>query len=554
MVRKPLLKFEENGNHFEVQRNDCKCSKNTESWCNPIRGGFTGRMEAVPQLRRRSQFGWLGLFLFLLALVSSLYLVWKWHELQELDKTHEGRIYNRQLKLVSLLNRHGDRAPSDELPDVDRHKQVLNFFWPNGLHNLTDLGKMRSYKIGMTLRYMYDDYLGYDSRKVLAFSSEKLRCIETLQNTLKGLYEMEGPRSRGLEIIAHWRSSNCTQCFPGGSGSPEEWKLIHLDTQSIPTLTERMVEQCRYRKENPPPLDEDLLLHPQVRALPGIMRLTQVLKQRYGMSVFHGGTATALYSTISSELNLARTRQSIQYTDHYSDWLGEVVTSLDGGFNITLYDVFEQAAVFKYRDQTLDVAAWLEIGPIVTSLIDAQLVALGQNVSFSNERLAKDYQGRRMILYSSHDSILQRILQNLDLINFDNDLSFEQRFLNWKLRGGDQFDKFMSGLSMSAYGLSIKFELWEAKRASGGSLVFVQVSLYNQEESRFGDIIYKPLKLGDACIRLFKAKYPTANESELDRFFDHFHFIDWQIGCPFELFRNITAQLMVEEDKFNELC
>lgn len=415
---------------------------------------------------------------------------------------------------------------------------------------------------------MYDGYVGYDHHDVLAFSSKKLRCLESQQSTLKGFYEIEGPRSRGQSIVSQWRSNNCTECLPNGPGSPEVWKLITPDTESLRTLTESEVDSCRYRKENPSPLVENLKIHPKVKALPGIERLEQLMVERYGLSGLQGGVMTSLYSTITSELNLARTQESIKFTDHFSDWLNEVVGSTpDGQYNITLYDILEQASVFKYRDQTLGVAKWLEIGPLLTSLVDSQLISLGQQPTELGEAKEKLYRGKRVVFYSSHDTILQRILQHLELMDFEDESTYEQRIANWKQRGADELDKFMSGLSLAAYGMSIKFELWEAKPSppamgstttNGNSgFPYVQVALYNQEESRFGDIVFKPLRLGDACVRLFKRQQQqqgSAESLELDRFFSHDFPIDWRFGCPFELFRNVTADIMVEVEKFKELC
>lgn len=104
MVTKPLLKFEENGDYFEIEQNDCRC--NSTNSC-AFYSGYAGSAKPA-RPGRRVQIGWLGLFLFLLALVSSLYLVWRWHEFQETNRIFRG-IYDRELRLVSVFSRHGDR-------------------------------------------------------------------------------------------------------------------------------------------------------------------------------------------------------------------------------------------------------------------------------------------------------------------------------------------------------------------------------------------------------------------------------------------------------------
>lgn len=38
----------------------------------------------------------------------------------------------QKLRLVNLLNRHGDRAPIGPLPEGDPHSERVEEFWPNG--------------------------------------------------------------------------------------------------------------------------------------------------------------------------------------------------------------------------------------------------------------------------------------------------------------------------------------------------------------------------------------------------------------------------------------
>lgn len=102
MADKPLLKFK--GDCLELQQNDCECN----SW-SPTGGSLFSGAKQTTSLRRRLQIGWLGLFLFLIALVSSLYLVWRWREFQEINRTHQSFAYDKELKLVSMFSRHGDR-------------------------------------------------------------------------------------------------------------------------------------------------------------------------------------------------------------------------------------------------------------------------------------------------------------------------------------------------------------------------------------------------------------------------------------------------------------
>lgn len=40
--------------------------------------------------------------------------------------------YTERIVLVTVLNRHGDRAPTGTLAKIDKHAEKPNFFWPNG--------------------------------------------------------------------------------------------------------------------------------------------------------------------------------------------------------------------------------------------------------------------------------------------------------------------------------------------------------------------------------------------------------------------------------------
>ena len=47
----------------------------------------------------------------------------------------------------------------------------------------------------------------------------------------------------------------------------------------------------------------------------------------------------------------------------------------------------------------------------------------------------------------------------------------------------------------------------------------VQAWIYNKEEAKYLDIIYRPIELGRVCRGQFKSKHPTASEEELEAFY-----------------------------------
>lgn len=410
---------------------------------------------------------------------------------------------------------------------------------------MTDAGKLRQYRIGLELRRQYSKYLGYDSSHILALSSSINRCVESLQLILRGLYNIDWTMNRGLYAALE---KDCVICLPTGSGSALEWESVPINTTFLPSLFYGFLNQCKYRKDHPSLVDSDLTTSEDISALVGLDKLAEILWERYKQPMSF--MALDLWSTIASELNLVRTRSTIKYTDHYNDWVNMVV-SRRGDMSISLFDLYEQMAVFGYRDRVTGPANYVQTGPILTSIVESQLVALTGVAS--NERM-QAYKNKKMVLYSSHDSIMQLLLFTLKIIDADGE-SFEDRFYQWAY-SGDRLGQFLAGLKMSSYGMSLKFELYEMELESrpGDSFAHVQLSIYNQEDGKSAPVDYRLVELGEACQRLFLFKYPDADDCELLEFYDSYYPIDKTFSCPFDLFRNVTSEYMIDDEKLKSLC
>lgn len=405
------------------------------------------------------------------------------------------------------------------------------------------------YKIGLETRKKYSHYLDYDSKHILALSSPIYRCQDSLQTILKGLYNIEWTKDKGRALVSkmnHCSANNTCPSLSTGSGSPDEWRKVNIDTETLPTLTYEFLNQCAYRLNNPSPVDSDLMNSKDVKSLPAIEKLRDIIKTRYNQEFDF--FALGLWSTISSELNLVRTESTYNYTNHYNDWINDVIIAKHD-YAISLYDLYEQAAVFAYRDRVVGEANHIQTGQLVTSIIESQLVALGKNAT--NQRMKK-YQDKKMIFYSSHDSIIQLILHSFNVINIES--SFENRFSKW-YRSQDSVGKMLSGLKMPSYGMSMKFELWELEAVTDDNkFQFVQLSIYNEEDVKFRDIEYKLVDFGTACNRLFKKKYPKASSDQLSSFYKTSFQYDKKRNCPFELFRNVTSDILIDDMKVHQLC
>ncbi|CAA3033342.1 Hypothetical predicted protein, partial [Olea europaea subsp. europaea] len=117
---------------------------------------------------------------FVFFILASIFCLYKIYDLSgKPSDAYKRPILTHQLKLVSFIGRHGDRSPSDALPKGDKHANKINFFWPNGMSNLTDAGEMRQFRIGLELRRRYGDFLDYNASRYLAFSSPIYRCKDS---------------------------------------------------------------------------------------------------------------------------------------------------------------------------------------------------------------------------------------------------------------------------------------------------------------------------------------------------------------------------------------
>ncbi|XP_025075238.1 LOW QUALITY PROTEIN: uncharacterized protein LOC105431612 [Pogonomyrmex barbatus] len=94
-----------------------------------------------------------------------------------------------ELKLINVVFRHGDRTPdNNEMYPNDPHLNCS--FFPEGLGQLTNRGKMREYELGQVLRDRYNNFLGdfYLPKLVMGQSSDYDRTKMSLQLVLAGLF------------------------------------------------------------------------------------------------------------------------------------------------------------------------------------------------------------------------------------------------------------------------------------------------------------------------------------------------------------------------------
>ena len=537
-------------------------------------------------LSKYANIRWLGVLFFVIVCLFGAYQI-----SQTTNKSSSKVNTVAKLKLVSVFNRHGDRAPADELLGADEHGgSNATLFWPNGLSNLTEEGKFRQYRIGLELRRKYSKFFDLDTNHVLAFSSSIVRCVESLEQTLGGLFSVDQTLEDGLEFTR--QVSSCFQrdpyqlgavsektrkCIkeelnvhmPNGPGFPNRWKSIRIDTKSIPVLNYNYLKNCPANLTNKP-IDRDLRESDSIRKLAGFERLATLLKQRYDLNF--NFTALAWWSSIAAELRLARSWQTLEHGQHFYVWVSQpaagdgrnnqtlVAPTATAGKSPSLFDLYEQVVTLAYRDRIIGEANYVQLAPLIGSLLQSQLVALGKDGARLKPLLPDEhYKDKKMIFYSTHDSILQLLLHRLQIIDINENEPFEKRWN--RMKNSDEVSQLLAGHKMTKFGFSLVFELWQME-ASGEqqelsektTFEYIQLAVYNREDGKFKPVDYKRVQMGKVCRRLFLRLYPRQKLELDEQFYDEQFKIDQKFSCPLKLFRNVTSAYEFDLNKFNSIC
>lgn len=513
------------------------------------------------------------------------------------------------MKINSLNNHDKIGSPADGFQYNDLHRNKIKDYWPNGLSNLTEIGKYRQFRVGLKLRELYRDYLGFNSSEILALSSPVYRCYQSLQETLRGLYNVEFSRYFNLKALNKYKD-NCLRFEQSSKlannidrkvcklttsekkwAIANEWKNININTTIVPTLTWQYLNNCPWKLKNPFLIDEDALLSPNIAKLKGIKKLERTLIDNYHHKNLNY-SMTHVWSTILAELNAFHTQTTYNDTKHFINWINEPAndnhhdSKNEYEYNdddeddndddedeeeehddeITLYDLLEEATIQIYNDRIKGRAALIQNGPILTSLIDSHLVAMKQFNSVYNKNSINYYKDKKLILYSTHDSIIINLLSALDLIDFGNkeifmqNQEYESRFRKYNNDKSDVV-KLLNGIRMPAFGSSIRFELVELESSSYYNeednnskelFYYVRLFIYNKEDAKYGDIEYEKIKLGTMCQRRYIQLYPHSNR--IHTFYNSRFQFDKRFGCPFELFRNLTSHFLIGPEKLNQAC
>nr|XP_018904537.1 PREDICTED: prostatic acid phosphatase-like isoform X2 [Bemisia tabaci] len=163
------------------------------------------------------------------------------------------------LRFVSVIFRHGERAPDTPLPpEFDEDVS----FWPEGFGALLQRGKENMFELGRSFRYRYNGFLSskYIPAEIEVISSDVDRCIMSAQLLLAGLYPPEG--------IQKWNPDLPWQPVPVHTLPPECDQLVKV-TSHCPLLAEER------KKRN----------HRQTDAIAGNKEFIAYLTQKTGVKI-----------------------------------------------------------------------------------------------------------------------------------------------------------------------------------------------------------------------------------------------------------------------------
>ncbi|KAM9039426.1 testicular acid phosphatase isoform 2-T2 [Sarcophilus harrisii] len=152
------------------------------------------------------------------------------------------------LLFVTLVYRHGDRAPLDSYP-TDPHQDKS--LWPRGLGQLTQEGVQQQLELGRFLRARYGDFLSQEYRREELYvrSTDYDRTLQSAQANLAGLFP-RSPRSPGWMPV------------PVHTVPATEDKLLKFRTQGCPQY-QKLLEETVAGEEYQAALEgwRDFLVH-----------------------------------------------------------------------------------------------------------------------------------------------------------------------------------------------------------------------------------------------------------------------------------------------------
>lgn len=200
-----------------------------------------------------------------------------WSGAEALTKTEKYSHAPATMKFIHVVFRHGDRTQESFYP-TDPYRNET--FYPVGLGQLTNAGKIREYNIGRYLRQIYNGLIPeiYSPDVLQAISSSVPRCRASIQLVLAGLFPPIGHQK--------WNNQLSWNPIPYDY-APQAQDMLFFAFSNCPNYFTLMSQyrQSEVYRQTYAPFDEVL----------------KYLMEMSGMTPSPFGTALMLYSTLRSQ-------------------------------------------------------------------------------------------------------------------------------------------------------------------------------------------------------------------------------------------------------------
>lgn len=403
------------------------------------------------------------------------------------------------------------------------------------------------YNLGLELARRYRASFANKATNVIALSSPKARSIESTKTLLRGFFNLETTMEKGLDGVRlfnqcrHGVETSCN-AIPLGTGRAAEWDRVNIVSNLLPTIeSDYVTNQCLYAKKYPCPLISNASVDAGIRSIIGYRELLRIAEQDQT-----GKLDKAFLSAFNTMLSVVRQGiqpQLVPILKNLSYWIGKPLVQ-QGDRILRLHDAYEQMCLLMWQTCYANLSGYIQIAPLVTTMIESQTVALGRQPL--GDSMVADYNGKKVILYSSHDTVLILLMQKLGIIKSAGP-KFEQRFFDLAPEADDT-QAVLEGLRVIDYGFTANFELW--KYPNGFS--FLKLLIYNKDDGKYEPIEFKTIQLGSVCRRAFESQF--AGEDIEQFYVGSDKTLDKSVTCPFELWQKLTSHLMITRRLFNELC
>lgn len=326
--------------------------------------------------------------------------------------------------------------------------------------------------------------------EVLYFSSPVERCIESLRHFHRG--------------------------FPRSLGNPPD-----INTRNVPSLDYNYTYGSHYVRARPHMTNRDFKNDYGYRG----QQLMDVLQSRYGISNL-STEAFNLWQTIECERQLPK--ETYLLASHYSWIYGsdfEFIPNSD-----RLYEFFAFAAAAGYYHQLDDYAHYLSTSPILTSIMD----------SMNGHR---GYANKKLIVYMSHDSVLDMFLRDLDISKPAHECAQKCESESCPKHA----QPVLCRRALPNFGFTARFELWRLEATHSH---VVRLKIYNKksffDQSDINEDSFERVELGKMCRSKYYATYGIdrmREDPDTENVFD----------CPLRMFRYFVASWMLDESLFRKI-